>query len=149
MVSLPPLDELYRHLEAAYPNEGCGVILNGPNGYRVLPLENVYDRYHKVDPEQFPRSARTAYLIDPKAWLKISRECEQTGDQIVVIIHSHADVGAYFSDEDKAMAAPNGQPLHPGVDYLVVAVNDAKAEGAKLFRFKNGEFEEENVAVNR
>ena len=149
MVSLPPLEELYRHLEAAYPNEGCGVILKGPNGLRVLPLENVYDKYHRVDPEQYPRTSRTAYLIDPKAWLKISRESEQSGEQIAVIIHSHADVGAYFSDEDKAMAAPGGIPLHPGVDYLVVAVNNAKAEAAKLFRFSNGQFEEENVVVNR
>lgn len=149
MVNLPELHALYRHLEAAYPNEGCGVILEGPNGARVIPLENVYDKYHAVDPEAFPRTARTAYLIDPKAWLKLSRELDETKERVAIIVHSHADVGAYFSDEDKAMAAPNGEALHPGVDYLVVAVNKGKAEAAKLYRFKNKSFEEQDVAVNR
>lgn len=149
MVKLPDLSALYAHLEAAYPNEGCGVILDGPSGARVVPLENVYDKYARVDPETYPRSARTAYLIDPKAWLKLSRELEETKERIAIIVHSHADVGAYFSDEDKAMAAPNGEALHPGVDYLVVAVNQGRAEAAKLYRFKNRSFEEEIVPLNR
>lgn len=149
MVKLPPLDAIFRHLEAAYPNEGCGVILEGPNGMRVVPLDNVYDKYHRVDPEQFPRTQRTAYLIDPKAWLQLSRESEAKGERVVVIIHSHADVGAYFSAEDKAMAAPNGEPLHPGVEYLVVAVNNARVEAAKLFNFEKGEFKEVFVSVKR
>ncbi|MFL5319696.1 MAG: Mov34/MPN/PAD-1 family protein [Myxococcaceae bacterium] len=140
---LPDISELgplLRHLEACYPNEGCGVILKGPGGFRVVPLENVYDRYHAIDPEQFPRTARTAYLIDPRAWLKLSTEAEGRGEAVSHIVHSHADVGAYFSDEDKAMAAPEGQPLHPGVGYLVVAVNRGRVDNARLFQWASGSY---------
>lgn len=147
MVKLPPLEALYRHLEAAYPDEGCAVIVDGPNGPRVELMDNVYDRYHRVDPEAFPRTARSAYLMDPRAFLKLATALERTAERVAVIVHSHADVGAYFSDEDRAQAAPLGQPLLPGTDYLVVAVDQGRVAGAKLFRFERGAYTEIDVPV--
>lgn len=136
------LAPLYRHLEACYPNEGCGVILQGTDGFRVAALENVYDRYHALDPDQFPRTARTAYLIEPAAWLNLSLEAERAGERIAFIVHSHCDVGAYFSHHDTEVAAPGGTPLHPGVAYLVVAVNTGVVDKARAFFWLNGGFVE-------
>jgi proteasome lid subunit RPN8/RPN11 len=134
-----------RHLESTYPNEGCGVILRGPEGWRAVPLKNDYDRYKAVDPEGFPRTSRTAYFFNPKEFLQVTQEAEKRGEQVAIIFHSHGDVGAYFSAEDKAMAAPEGEPLHPGMTYVVCAVNGGKAEVLKAFWWEGGDFQE--VAV--
>ena len=58
-----------------------------------------------------------------------------------MIYHSHCDVGAYFSDEDKRAATPFGEPLYP-VDYLVIDCARAGVRGARLFRFQAGDFAE-------
>lgn len=140
------LTAVLRHVAVAYPNEGCGLILRDRAGtFTVRPMANAYDRYHAVDPDTFPRTSRTAYFFDPKEWLAVSQQAETAGDQIACIFHSHVDVGAYFSAEDRAMAAPEGQPLHPGVSYLVVAVDAGKATTARLYWWQEGEFQEINV----
>jgi len=139
------LREVARHLESCYPNEGCGVLLHGPGGRTVRPLDNVYDRYHLRDPERFPRTSRTAYLFDPREWLKVSEQADDAGQQVRCVFHSHADVGAYFSKEDRDMAAPDGELVLPGVSYLVVAVDAGVATGARLFWWESGNFQETPV----
>ncbi|HLL54367.1 MAG TPA: M67 family metallopeptidase [Myxococcaceae bacterium] len=141
------LGEVLRHLEACYPNEGCGLILRGPRGWTVRPMANVYDRYHAKDPERFPRTSRTAYLFDPKEWLAVSEQADREGVQVVCVFHSHADVGAYFSQEDREMAAPDGEAVLPGVSYLVVAVDGGKASAAKLFWWADNNFHEAPVSL--
>lgn len=141
------LAPLVRHLEAAYPEEGCGVILHGPAGHRVVPLENAYEKYKAVDPAAFPRTARTAYYIHPRDWMRVTEEAEEAGEQVVCIVHSHVNVGAYFSEEDHAMAAPGGTPLFPGVAYLVVAVDEGRANAARLYRWQDGAFHERSVEL--
>src|SRR5207244_3395356 len=85
-----------------------GAVLLGPQGHRIWPLDNAYDRYHAKDPLQFPRTSRTAYRFDPRDWLRVTEEADARGEQVSCIFHSHGDVGAYFSAEDTAMAAPDG-----------------------------------------
>jgi proteasome lid subunit RPN8/RPN11 len=140
------LSEVFAHLVQCYPSEGCGVLLRGRAGWSVRPLVNAYDRYHAKDPVGFPRTSRTAYFFDPKEWLAVSEQAEREGVRIECIFHSHADVGAYFSAEDRAMAAPEGQPLLPGTSYLVVAVDAGRVTAAKLFWWENGQFAEASVA---
>jgi len=141
------LAPLLRHLEQAAPNEGCGVILSGPGGHTLVPMENAYDRYKAIDPEGFPRTARTAYYLDPREWMRVQDRAEAEGATVTCIVHSHVDVGAYFSAEDRAMAAPEGQPLFPDVSYLVVAVDGGRATGARLFWWEGDTFEEREVPL--
>jgi proteasome lid subunit RPN8/RPN11 len=148
--ALPPdLSELIRHLEAAYPLEGCGVILRaGPNGpWRIHPITNAYDRYHAVDPARFPRTSHTAYLFEPLEWLALNLEAEAQGEQIACVFHSHVNSTAHLSAEDRAQALPDGQPILPGVSYLVVAVVRGRATEARLFRWVNGEFRDRLVPL--
>ncbi len=147
-LSLDALLQIVAHLESTYPSEGCGLVLEGsPAGQQVVPMRNAYDRYHQKDPERFPRTSATAYLFDPLEWLRVSEQADRDARQVAVVFHSHCDVGAYFSAEDQAMAAPEGEPLLPGVAYLVVAVDGRKASGAKLFRFEEKEFREHPIAL--
>lgn len=141
------LGPLLRHLEVAYPKEGCGVILSTPGGHALVPMENAYDRYKAVDPEGFPRSSHTAYFFDPREWMRVLTRADSEGATVSCIVHSHADVGSYFSAEDRAMAAPDGHPLFPGVSYLVVAVDGGRATRANLYWWEGDTFLEREVPL--
>lgn len=143
-------DKLVAHLvgwlEEAYPAEGCGLILeDGDGGWYFRECENMADRYHALDPETFPRTSRDFYMLDPREFMW----AEDRQEKVAVIVHSHPDVGDYFSEEDiaaalmpRASAEEKLEPLYPGTDYLVVSVRRGKADGASLYRFdtENEEF---------
>lgn len=133
------LDELYAHAQSGHPEEVCGLLL-GPAGAidEVRRCENRQNALHAEDPARFPRDAKTAYNLGPKDLFFLDRNLR--GDRPVqVIYHSHVEVGAYFSAEDKAAATFDGEPLYP-VDWLVIDVRRDGARGAKLFRFRDGDF---------
>lgn len=145
MVIPVDLSEVYRHVESTAPKEGCGVIFQRADGtHRVVPLANVYDRYATRDPARFPRSSHTAYKMNELELARLLEEAESTGETLSCIFHSHVDVGAYFSKEDKEMAAPppDHLPVWPKVAWLVVAVDGGKATGHKLFVWNSGDFVE-------
>ena len=137
------------HCEATYPNEGCGVFLQAADGtVTARGMQNVIDRYHAKDPERFPRTSRTAYLFSPGEQLEVFEGADARGERVVAIFHSHADVGAYFSEEDRRLALVDGQPLLPGVDYLVISVR-GRADALKLYRWHGDEFVESSIALPR
>jgi proteasome lid subunit RPN8/RPN11 len=140
--SLPEdLSEVVRHLEAAYPREGCGVLLRaGEEGpWRVRPLRNACDALH---------TSRTAYAFEPREWLGVLLEAEARGEHVACVFHSHVDAGAYFSDEDRHQAAPDGQPLIPDVTYLVFSVHSGCVKEARIFWWKCGEFRDRRVSLD-
>jgi [CysO sulfur-carrier protein]-S-L-cysteine hydrolase len=142
------LSEVLRHLEACYPNEGCGVLLRtGAGGWRVRPLLNAYDRYRAAAPSRFPRSARTAFLFEPQEWLAVNREAEARNEQVACIFHSHVEGVARLSAEDRHAAAPGGIPLWPGVSYLVVNVAQGRATEARCYVCEGGEFRDQRVPL--
>ncbi len=122
--------------EAEYPNECCGMIMASKDGEaltRVRPCKNAQDKYHAVDPEAFPRQAKTAYFIEPIELLRIDKELSANEERIAAIYHSHPDVGAYFSEEDIRQAAPDGEPMYPGAAYVVLSVAQGKVDNHKIF----------------
>lgn len=125
------LHEIIAAARRAYPNEGCGLIVGTDQASaRHVEMENVYDRYHAVDPEAFPRTARTAYKMND---LKRARLVEEAGG-LLCIWHSHADVGAYFSEEDVRAALGGGtQPVFPGTRYLVVSCRAGEVDDLLVF----------------
>jgi proteasome lid subunit RPN8/RPN11 len=143
------LSKVITHAEEDYPRESCGVLLLREGSWRVRRMVNAYDRYHAKDPSRFPRTSRTAYLFDPKEWLQISREAEEQGEQVACVYHSHIDAGAYFSAEDRAMAAPDGEPILPGTAYLVLAVDAGKATAGRVFWWQDGDFQESPDLLSR
>lgn len=128
------MNQMIEQAEREYPNECCGMILasvgaphEAPVFTRVRPCENVYDKYHELDLDNFPRSAKTAYFIDPRELLAIQKELRENEEEIAVIYHSHMDVGDYFSEEDQRVAAQEGMPTYPGVEYMVFSIVNGKA----------------------
>jgi proteasome lid subunit RPN8/RPN11 len=147
--SLPKdLSPILSHLEAAYPREGCALIFEEKDGgFTQESMENVYDKYHRLDPIRFPRDSKTAYKLDELKVHRLIESGESRGARLAVIVHSHCDVGAYFSAEDRQVAAPDGTPLWPGVSYLVVAVDGGRATGARMYAWTGGDFGEALVPL--
>jgi proteasome lid subunit RPN8/RPN11 len=137
MIDIVTPDELaaIRHQAVEeYPEESCGVILVRDAERRLLRCRNVQNELHARDPERNPRTARTAYHIDPHDLLRIGR-LESEGFGVSVIYHSHVDAGAYFSETDRRQALIGDEPAYPGATYLVTAVITGRAETTTAFRW--------------
>jgi proteasome lid subunit RPN8/RPN11 len=132
--------------EADPAREVCGFVVRRGAELEVVPVANVADRYHAADPEHFPRTSRDGYLMDPKAQLRLQREIEAWGGEIVAVWHSHVEVGAYFSEKDRADAVVDGIQTMPGAEYLVLGVRGGRVTEAKRFRWDGREFVEAELS---
>lgn len=119
------LDQVVKHAMQHYPDEACGMLI-GQKGQdsvsEFIPCKNIYNEMHAQYPDTYSRTAKTAYLIDTKEQQKIFEDAEDTGMEVKVVYHSHTDHDAYFSEEDRLVAAPWGEPMYPGIAYLVISV---------------------------
>jgi proteasome lid subunit RPN8/RPN11 len=128
--------------EADPEREVCGFLVRRGGVLEVVPVANLADRYHAVDPARFPRTSREAYLMDPKAQLRIHRELEGQGGEIAAVWHSHVEVGAYFSAKDRADAVIEGQPAVPGAEYLVLGVRGGRVTEVRRYRWDGKDYGE-------
>jgi proteasome lid subunit RPN8/RPN11 len=134
------LREVEASARAAYARdeEACGY-LRGPLSEplavdQAVELENLANKYHRVDPDNHPRTGREYFKINA---LKFDRAIEQAaaeGRPVKVFFHSHLDCGAYFSAEDAASMTMGGgaDPTYP-LSYLVTAVDKGEVTAHKLF----------------
>jgi len=134
------LDRVAEHARTSYANdeEACGY-LTGPRDVEFLcddgvPLANLANRYHALDPETYPRTGRTYFLIDPLKFAKAVDTCAKSERPMRVLYHSHLDVGAYFSETDAAAATMGGdKPSYEELRYLVTSVRQGVVDDHKLF----------------
>ena len=151
-ISQEMLSQIYKESERRHPEEACGFILGKvDDGDRVAELvvecENIQNKVHAQDPERYTRDAKTAYTIDPKQMEAVQKQAADKGLEIISIFHSHPEHGVYFSDEDKGMAAPWGEPLFPSISYVVVSVYDGQVKNASDFYWsgETKDFEENKI----
>ena len=124
---------------AAYARdeEACGY-LRGPGDDALLAdelvvLPNLANRYHAVDPETYPRTGRTYFLIDPMKFARAVREGAEAARPVKILWHSHLDVGAYFSETDAAAALMGGDAPAYDLFYLVTSVRAGAVDDHRLF----------------
>ena len=137
----PLLDAIYAHARETYPDECCGLLI-ALQGSLVIDgvrrCVNEQNRYHALDPERFPRTAREAYYLGGKD-LRFLLDSVSGERPVKIIYHSHPDVGAYFSAEDTRAALgrepdDSAEPLYP-VDHIVIDAQADHVAEAKLFRW--------------
>lgn len=111
-------DSLRAHGAEGYPNEICGILV-GPRGERRA-TEARRARNIVVD------RARDRYEIDPRDHIRIQREADNAGQDIVGYYHTHPDHPAQASrfDTERAWA---------GYVYLIVAVENGSPAAANAF----------------
>lgn len=139
-VAYPPeiVARLAALCEADPQREVCGFVVRRAGALHVAPVPNAADRYHAADPERFPRTSRDSYLMEPKEQLRLQRELEAWGGEIVAVWHSHVEVGAYFSEKDRADAVLDGVQAVPGAEYLVLGVRGGRVTEVKRYRLDGG-----------
>jgi len=133
-ISEVALDAIRTHGAEGYPREICGIMI-GPRGERAVS-EVKRARNIVVD------RARDRYEIDPRDHIRIQREADAAGLDIVGYYHSHPDHPAQASrfDTERAWA---------GYVYVIVAVHDGKPIDANAFVADNdgGPFHPEPIDV--
>jgi len=125
--------------EADPGEEVCGFIVEDAAGrLEVVPVRNVAGEV--PGPLDLPRDARRAFLADPSAHLSLSRRMAAEGGRIAAAYHSHVDAPAELSAVDLDQALAGGEPLHPGVDLVVIGTRDGKASEMRTFSWMEGAF---------
>lgn len=144
--------DIESHAEECYPSESCGFLL-GPSETPALVdearrEENEADKYHRLDPETFPRTSRSYFKINELRAARTFEEGEQNGRPIKIVYHSHCDVGAYFSDEDAATFSHEGQLMWPCA-FLVMSVRGGEVVDRKLWIHdpEDGSFRESALTI--
>jgi proteasome lid subunit RPN8/RPN11 len=151
-ISSQLMAELEAHALSTYPDECCGFVSGPawePNQLTASQREeNEADKYHKLDPETFPRTARTYFKINELRAARAFDEGDKDGQPIKVIYHSHCDAGAYFSQEDAATFASDNTLMWPCA-FIVVSVQSGKVAEKKLWVHVPGtnDFRESNLTI--
>jgi proteasome lid subunit RPN8/RPN11 len=137
MLVIPPtvLRAIHAHGEAAYPNEGAGLLLGqaadgGKAVVDILPLDNEWEAG-----EQYHR-----YLITAEDMLRAEDEAARRGLDVLGIFHSHPDHVAEPSTMDRDWALP-------WYSYVITSVQKSKAVGSRswLLRDDRSAFDEEPI----
>lgn len=144
MIAIPPAvaQVMQDQAFASYPGECCGLLFAraGDTASRAVPLDNLADRFHAMDPVEYPRTSRDAFMVNEAKMAKIVREAEAAGERWIAFYHSHIDCGAYFSAEDKKFAAPDGQPVYPQLYQVVIETRPERIVEARTFRWDGADF---------
>ena len=135
----PLLPAMLAEALARYPDEACGLILEGRGGaLRFAAIPNIAGSAAASGTSA--RSGRDGYVMEPARLLAELSAAEEEGGCLRAIVHSHPDAGAYFSKEDRDMALGGGDaPLWPGVDYLVISCRAGVCDDARLYRWDAGQ----------
>ena len=128
-------EDMRAHAVQAYPNECCGMLIERGGREEVVRVANIQDELHEKDPEQFPRTARTAYTMGREA-APILLGAERGELKLLLFYHSHPQHDAYFSEEDRKQAFGGwDEPNYPDAGQVVISVYDGEVKDAAAFRW--------------
>ena len=99
-ISRQALAEVHEHAGEGYPNEICGILI-AVRGSDVVTLSR---RVRNTVVER----ARDRYEMDPRDQIRIQRECDEGGLEILGYYHTHPDHPAMASatDATRSWAGP-------------------------------------------
>ena len=131
MLSLPRSysDEIIAHAREDTPNECCGIIAGNDGSATKL--------YRALNAEASPYR----YNVDPKDLLRIYRDIDGSGWDVLAIYHSHTHTAAYPSPTDVRLAA------WPEAYYVIVSLEDDANPVLRAFRIEDGQVTEEELRV--
>lgn len=131
------LRELEAHLEAAYPNEGAGLLLGQttPEDRQVRAVLTLENRWEGA--EQYHR-----FLLTPQDMLRGEQEAARQGLDVIGIFHSHPDHPAEPSGFDRDWALP-------WYSYLITTVAHGQAARSRAWQLQEDRsgYIEERLAV--
>jgi proteasome lid subunit RPN8/RPN11 len=132
MLTLPRsvVEEIIAHAREDDPNECCGIIAGSDGSATQL--------YRAINSEASPYR----YNVDPKDLLRIYRDIEKNGWDVLGIYHSHTHTEAYPSPTDVRLAA------WPDAYYVIVSLENKSQPVVRAFRITDGNIAEEDLKVS-
>ena len=117
-ISRDAMEAIRTHGAEGYPHEVCGIMVGPGDDGTVTEVK----RARNI----IVARARDRYEIDPRDHIRIQREADAAGLDIIGYYHSHPDHPAQASqfDTDRAWA---------GYVYVIVAVHEGKPVDANAF----------------
>jgi proteasome lid subunit RPN8/RPN11 len=132
------MEAVSRHLEAGYPNEACGALI-GRAGDATQPHEALEFQPMRNTVTDRPWDR---YQLDPLEQLRVQRDAEVRGLEIVGFVHSHPDHPPRPSPFDTEHA-------WPFYSYVVASVAQGRLAEARAWRLDEGtrRFREEPLMI--
>jgi proteasome lid subunit RPN8/RPN11 len=122
-------DEIIAHARQDAPNEACGIIAGNDGTAAKL--------YRAVNAEASPYR----YNVDPRDLLRIYRDLDHNGWDVLAIYHSHTHTEAYPSPTDVRLAS------WPEAYYVIVSLADEASPVLRAFRITDGTVSEEELEI--
>jgi proteasome lid subunit RPN8/RPN11 len=133
------MDEMIAHATDDLPNECCGIIAG---------KDAVATRFYRTGNAE---ASPFRYNIDPRDLLRIEREMDAEGWQVLVIYHSHVASDAYPSPTDVRLSQWQGTDppvdLYPGAHYVLVSLKDRTNPVVRSYQIAGGVVTEEELIV--
>lgn len=123
-------DQMVAHAYDCYPEEACGLLVGNPARAQVV---------HFVACENVAHSAKV-YSIDPKVLLRSERDAEDSGLELIGVMHSHTHTEPYPSPTDVEQAPD------PTWHYVIVSLK-REAPETRSYRLTDGTIAEEAISV--
>ena len=136
-ISSELFQRIQAHGEAAYPDEGAGLLLGvvsqaGRQVYDLLEFDNARED-----------SARhNRYLLTAQDYLFGEQKAARLGLEVIGVFHSHPDHPEDPSEFDREWATP-------WLSYIITRVRSGRAETSRSWQLKEdrSQFEEELITV--
>ena len=124
-ISVDQFERMQSLAEAAYPYEGCGVLVGTP-GADHTEVTEVFEGRNLVTDRRHDR-----YELDPRDIIRAEKQARARGEEVVGFFHTHPDHPARPSqfDQDHAWA---------GYHYVVIAVHGGRQVRATAWRLGEG-----------
>jgi proteasome lid subunit RPN8/RPN11 len=101
---------IYRHAEATYPDECCGVILG-----QQVDRQRVVAELIEIENQWDEEERRRRFLITPKQYMQAEKQAREARLDLLGFYHSHPDAPARPSEFDREHAWPFYTYLIAGV----------------------------------
>jgi len=132
-VSNDLVEQINKHVEEAYPEEGAGFLL-GVEGEvkQILSLPNARE----------DEARHNRFLITPEDYLKAELTADKLGLSLIGVFHSHPDCPNIPSEYDREWA-------QPFFSYIITRVDQGMAVSSRSWRLleDRSKYEEEEIKI--
>ena len=127
------LDDISKHVEDAYPEEGAGFLL-GVEGEvkQILSLPNARE----------DEARHNRFLFTPEDYLKAELKADSLGLSLIGVFHSHPDCPNIPSEYDREWA-------QPFFSYIITRVDEGRSVSHRSWRLveDRSKYEEEEISI--
>ncbi len=136
MLAIPNdlIEQINKHVEEAYPEEGAGFLIGVEGEVRqILSLPNMRE----------DEARHNRFLFTPEDYLKAELKADSLGLSLIGVFHSHPDCPNIPSEYDREWA-------QPFFSYIITRVDKGKSVSHRSWRLveDRSKYEEEEIKIS-